>query len=80
MVFLKSFLNNVGAEISRMTTIASDRSKSDFIGSVSRLVWPADAPLPKVDVPLIGPDISRVTVTIAWYAGGRRISRRDRIR
>jgi signal transduction histidine kinase len=35
VVFLKSFVNNVGAEISRMNTIAADRSKSDFIGSIS---------------------------------------------
>jgi hypothetical protein len=34
LVFLKTFVNNVGAEISRMNTIAADRSKSDFIGSV----------------------------------------------
>lgn len=35
VVFLKSFVNNVGAELSRMNTIAADRSKSDFIGSIS---------------------------------------------
>ncbi len=35
VAFLKSFVNNVGAELSRTNTIAADRSKSDFIGSIS---------------------------------------------
>lgn len=35
LVFLKAFLNSLDAELGRLDAIATDRSKTDFIGSIS---------------------------------------------
>jgi hypothetical protein len=39
---MRSFINNVAAEISRMDAFALSSTKSDFIGSVSFSVLPSE--------------------------------------